>query len=410
MAIDIIATTVANNSNPSTYLSDEITFDKPSSTSNYWVNPYTSDLDVEDGDMLVMVVGVIGTQGYVERAGWTTAQGPDKGSPDRQVRLLYRVITNAAGEPSTYKFDIKANVYAQGIMMTLRGADIVTPTFARTGQGDDDPVRSNGACPSITTTFDEALILACMVVCDTSGVPSDSWGYVTGTPKPHHMIDIPAQCYDTTSDRMYVKLGAAYAQQSKAGYIAGYSWYIPNVGSFRNGAEMSMTVAVKSDPNYVSDIEIPDPHDGDGYKNIKVFFDQEYYPLNYNPVHAIWQCLLIVGLPESWLDADSFLEAAIDVWTDSIGVSVLFRNHQACLVYLKSLLSHINGVLYYGTDGKLHIKLIRDDYDVGDLPVVTVEELLEEPDFERGAWMETLNEVQIQYNQITVPQVPEEPD
>ena len=393
MAIDIISTTTANNSNPSTYISDEITFDKPS--------------DVQDGDMLVMVVGVIFTQGYVQCAGWTTAQGPDKGSPDRQVRLLYKVISNAAGEPATYKFDIKNNVLAQGIMICLRGADIVTPTFVRQGQGDDDPVGSNGQCPSVTTTFDEALILACMVVCDTTGNPSDTWGRVRGVPTPTLILDIPAQLPAGLPDHSYVKLGVAVAQQATAGTCAGYSWYIPDIEGdphgFRDGAEMAMTVAIKSDPNYVSQIEVPDPHDGDGYKNIRVAFDQEYYPFNYNPVHAIWQCLKIVGLPETWLNSASFLEAAITVWTEGVGVSVLLRNHQSCLVYIKSLLAHINGILYYGTDGTLHIKLVRDDYTVENLPTVSIEELLGEPDIERGSWMETIGEVQIQFNTITAP-------
>jgi len=146
------------------------------------------------------------------------------------------------------------------------------------------------------------------------------------------------------------------------------------------------------------------------YDNIDVLFDEEYYPFNYNPVHAIWQCLVITGLPESWMSSSSFLAAAEQIHTEGIGVSVLLRNHQTCLTYLKSLLSHINGILYYSTDGKLHVRLVRDDYDPDDLPVITVEELLDEPDVERGSWMESIGEVQIQYNQITVPDPPEEID
>lgn len=381
----IISTTTAHNTVGASpgyyYRSDEIKFDKPEG--------------VEDGDMLVMVVGVYGTQGYVQSTGWITGQNPDHGSPDRQVRLLYRVITSAAGEPETYTFDTKDPVWMQGIMICLRGADITTPTFLRQGQGDDEPVGKNGQCPSVTTTFDGALILACMVVC-YYGSPSDYWGSVRGNPAPTHLIDEPAW-HSASTDHNYVKLGVAYAQQIYAGTTSGYSWYIPSTGNFRQGAEMAMTVAIKPDPNYVP------PAPPVKYKNIDVLFDGAYYPFNYNPVHAIWQCLKIVGLSESWLDPTSFLAAAITVHSEQIGVSVLMRNHQSCLVYIKSLLAHINGIIYYGIDSKLHIRLIRDDYNIETLPTVGIEELLAEPDFERGSWMETIGEVQIQFNQITSP-------
>jgi hypothetical protein len=144
------------------------------------------------------------------------------------------------------------------------------------------------------------------------------------------------------------------------------------------------------------------------YNTIDVIVAEESYPLNYNPVHAIWQCLKIVGLPESWLDPTSFLAAAQIVHSEDIGVSVLMRQHQSCLVYIKSLLNHINGVLYYSTDGKLHVKLIRNDYDVNTLLTIGVDELLGDPDFERGSWLETIGEVSVQFNQIMEAEYDEE--
>ena len=242
MAISLISSTIANNSNPSTYLSDEITFTKPSGVAN--------------DDMLVMVIGVVGTQGSVSRSGWITAHAPDSGSPDRQIRLLYRVITNAAGEPSSYKFDIANNSYSQGVMMCLRGADITTPTFLRQGQGDDDPVNDNLQCPTVTTTFNEAFILACAAICDTSGSPgSDTYGSISGSPSMTKVMDgVPAfsgeaQRPENGSDHYYIKVGVAYAQQTVAGVAGGYGWAVPNVtgnpDELRDGAEICMTVAIK---------------------------------------------------------------------------------------------------------------------------------------------------------------------
>ena len=131
--------------------------------------------------------------------------------------------------------------------------------------------------------------------------------------------------------------------------------------------------------------------------------DEQDYPFNYNPVHAIWRCLRLVGLPVTWLDSSSFLTAAQTIHSEGVGVCVYMRDHQEGLTYIKSLLNHINAVLYYENDGKLHIKLIRDDYVVGDLPVITPTELISEPTVDRGSWMETVGEVQVQYNAIRDP-------
>lgn len=139
------------------------------------------------------------------------------------------------------------------------------------------------------------------------------------------------------------------------------------------------------------------------YENIDVTFGGVDYPFNYNPVHALWEVLRIVGLPESWLDSASFLDAAITVYNEGVGISLYMRDHQPCLTYIKSILAHINGVLYYAPDGKLHVKLIRDDYDPDDLLIIGVDDLLSEPTVERGSWMETVGEIQIQYQQITEP-------
>lgn len=131
--------------------------------------------------------------------------------------------------------------------------------------------------------------------------------------------------------------------------------------------------------------------------------DGQDYPFNYNPIHALWRCLRLVGLPASWLDSTSFLSAAQTIYNEGVGISVYMRDHQDCLVYVKNILAHINGVLYYENDGKLHVKLIRDDYNVGDLLVITPDELLAEPVVDRGSWMETVGEVSVQYNAIRDP-------
>jgi hypothetical protein len=137
------------------------------------------------------------------------------------------------------------------------------------------------------------------------------------------------------------------------------------------------------------------------YQDIDVTIDSGTFPFSYNPVHAIWQCLLKTGMPSSWLNSASFLSAAEDVYDEGKGVSVLINRHEACITYLKALLNHIDAILFYGPDSKFHIRLLRDDYVVDDLPVITIGELLEEVNIERGSWMDTISEIKIQYNKIT---------
>lgn len=67
------------------------------------------------------------------------------------------------------------------------------------------------------------------------------------------------------------------------------------------------------------------------------------------------------------------------------------------------LLAHANGILTWGTDGKFHLLLIRDDYVVEDLPVVNENVLLEHPIIERASWPETYGEIKVQYNKRVYP-------
>lgn len=120
-----------------------------------------------------------------------------------------------------------------------------------------------------------------------------------------------------------------------------------------------------------------------------------------NPAHAIWYILHeLTGLPEVWLDTVDFARAATTLYLENRGVSILFSTQQSSLAYLESINVHIGNILRYGSDSKFHPKLIRDDYTVGDLPLIDETTLLEEPSFDRRSWVDTLNEVKVQYSEI----------
>jgi hypothetical protein len=123
---------------------------------------------------------------------------------------------------------------------------------------------------------------------------------------------------------------------------------------------------------------------------------------DYNPAHAIYYILSqLAGLPTVWLYDADFIAVANQLHLDGLGVSLLLDNQQAALTYIETINTYIDSILQYGNDGKFHLKLIRGDYTLGDLPTVDESHMLEEPTLRRPSWIETINEVIIQYSQIS---------
>jgi len=119
---------------------------------------------------------------------------------------------------------------------------------------------------------------------------------------------------------------------------------------------------------------------------------------DYNPAHAIWYILTqMVNLPESYLDPVSFSAVADTLFEEQLGVSINFNVQKPALEYLETLLFHIDGILYWGNDSKFHLKLLRDDIPVSELPEISESEILNDLQIDRPAWVDTKNEIKVQY-------------
>ena len=127
-----------------------------------------------------------------------------------------------------------------------------------------------------------------------------------------------------------------------------------------------------------------------------VYFD-------YNPAHAIWYLLVQSGFPENRINEESFLAAAMTLHQEERGISARLHTSIDIKSMIIQILAHANGILTWGTDGKFHLLLIRDDYVVEDLPVVNENVLLDHPVIERASWPETYGEIQVQYNKRVYP-------
>lgn len=119
---------------------------------------------------------------------------------------------------------------------------------------------------------------------------------------------------------------------------------------------------------------------------------------DYNPAHALWYILTeMVGLEEDYLDDASFSAVADTLYNEGIGIGISFTDQVTAETYIESILGHISGMLVYGNNSRLHLKLMRKDVLIENLPVVTENMLLEEPEINRTGWGETINELKIQF-------------
>ena len=121
-----------------------------------------------------------------------------------------------------------------------------------------------------------------------------------------------------------------------------------------------------------------------------------------NPAHAIWYILTeLSGLPESWLDTSIFNNIAYKLQLEYKGISLLLVNQQTGLDYIQTISNHIDGFVYYGSDGKFHLKLIRDDYSISTLPDIEEDSIVDDITFQRKNWIDTVNELKVQYTELT---------
>jgi hypothetical protein len=73
------------------------------------------------------------------------------------------------------------------------------------------------------------------------------------------------------------------------------------------------------------------------------------------------------------------------------------NQYQSALTYLESILNHIDGIITYTSEGKFALSLIRGDMAYTSIPVIAEDYLLEPPTFTRKSWLDTMNELKIQY-------------
>lgn len=109
-----------------------------------------------------------------------------------------------------------------------------------------------------------------------------------------------------------------------------------------------------------------------------------------NPAHIIYEALTNRdwggGNDRSRINDASFANAASTLYQEGFGLCLLWAREQGVDDFIKDVLEHISGVLYQSrTDGQLHLKLFRGDYDPAALPLFTPDSGLLDVDDDSGA-------------------------
>ena len=121
-----------------------------------------------------------------------------------------------------------------------------------------------------------------------------------------------------------------------------------------------------------------------------------------NPAHIIRECITDpdwgMGYPETEIDDVSFTAAADKLYTEGLGISLLWDKSMEISEFIKEVLQHIEGSLYVDrTTGKFKLKLVRDDYVIGNLLVLDESNIEKINEFKRTALGELVNSVTIDY-------------
>lgn len=117
-----------------------------------------------------------------------------------------------------------------------------------------------------------------------------------------------------------------------------------------------------------------------------------------NPAHMIWECLTDdMGAPESLIDKESFEAAAATLAAEGLGLSMIWTRQDRVESFIGEILDHIEGTIFvHPRTGLITLRLIRDDYDAGNLRVIDPDNAVM-TSFQRRMLGETVNEIQVNW-------------
>lgn len=144
---------------------------------------------------------------------------------------------------------------------------------------------------------------------------------------------------------------------------------------------------------------IQDSPIGDNTGGLSILVERGTQELDANPAHIIYECLTNtdwgMGSPAAALDTQTFEDAAVTLFGEGFGLSMLWTRQASIQDFVQEVLDHIQAVLYVDpSTGLLTLKLIRDDYDEGTLDILTPDNA-DLTSFSRKLWGDIVNEITV---------------
>jgi hypothetical protein len=121
-----------------------------------------------------------------------------------------------------------------------------------------------------------------------------------------------------------------------------------------------------------------------------------------NPVEMIYEAMTNttwgLGRPAPRFDLASWRAAAIKVASESLGISLTWDTAKEAQDLIEDILGYIDGVIQTDPQtGLWIITLAREDYNPDTLLELGDDDQLEAPEFTRGSWEQTWNQIKIEY-------------
>lgn len=125
-----------------------------------------------------------------------------------------------------------------------------------------------------------------------------------------------------------------------------------------------------------------------------------------NPAHIIREVLTNsqwgMGYPESSISNANFQSAADTLHSESFGMWMKWSSAAKIKDVISEIQRTADCILYQGaSDGLFRLKMIRDDYDPGNLPVFDETNVIAVTKYEHKGWGETINEVTVEWTDVS---------
>lgn len=173
-------------------------------------------------------------------------------------------------------------------------------------------------------------------------------------------------------------------------YLSAFLFEIGDGSGWSIGNEGSIPPYSFEASSYVTD---------DGYPGVGIYgrIGQDS-----NPANVIWDLLKAafgkIGLDASlYLDTDSFTAAATTLYQESHGYSLAIEQSANLGQHLVAILEQIGGVMYEEpSTGKIHLDLVRADFDPNTIPHITRENATD-LNITIGTWRDIPNAIRLVY-------------